>query len=187
MSNLTRITRLLGSRHRKFKKAEELHKKSRNKFFEAALEQNSERTLAKRTIDVPATSETQAREIAGRQHPTYDVVTVSPIDVDGKEENEYRVTLQENPKFLPFTFVNKEDGMVYSKSIRAGSVQLDDDLLKEQDPELWEEITEPQRVPKDVAELTEEQLAKLKPYLFETEPRLVLNAPRKAKEEELDE
>ena len=87
-----------------------------------------------------------------------------------------------------FEYVNKTDGLVYSRQISNGAPLLDDERLREEDPELWDQITyipEPERTLKPLDELDPELLAKVGSYLITGRVTTKLGAPRKAKPEEL--
>lgn len=88
----------------------------------------------------------------------------------------------------PFEYVNKQDGMIYSRQISKAAPSLDDDRLREEDPELWEQITyipEPQRTLRPLEDLSPEQLAKVGEYLVAGKVTTKLSAPKKAKPEDL--
>lgn len=88
----------------------------------------------------------------------------------------------------PFEHVNKKDGFVYTRQISKAAPSLDDERLREEDPELWEEITyipEPERVLKPLEELSPEQLAKIGEYLVAGRVSVKLGAPKKAKPEDI--
>lgn len=82
----------------------------------------------------------------------------------------------------PFEFVNESDGFLYSRQISQGAPSLDDEKLRKEDPELWEEIThvpEPERVLKPLEELDPDQIAKLGNYLVPGKKMNKLAAPKK--------
>lgn len=141
------------------------------------------------------------------------------LDVALGEGDAWEVQLEEDPAFMPFVFVNPLDEKVYARSVRDGSLMLDDERLKEDDFDLYDEVTyvpgiaviedflsmfgdhgmdehlygyaedNPDKFPRvlrPLGELTEEQIADLGPYIYESKKTTALNAPRKAKPEELD-
>lgn len=82
----------------------------------------------------------------------------------------------------PFEFVNESDGFLYSRQISQGAPSLDDEKLKREDPELWEEITyvpEPERILRPLEELDPDQIAKLGDYLVPGKKMNKLAAPKK--------
>jgi hypothetical protein len=74
---------------------------------------------------------------------------VKDQDTDGD-----KLVLEEDPDFIPHEIVIQVDGgvidskgkehpgYVITKSIRSGSTLLDDERLRKEDPDLWEEVTE---------------------------------------------
>ncbi|MDB5280833.1 MAG: hypothetical protein JWR61_5788 [Ferruginibacter sp.] len=87
-----------------------------------------------------------------------------------------------------FSYINRETGQVFQRIIAEGTPTLDDDGLAEEQPGLWEAITEEVTVRKlkPLDELTAEQVAALEPYITMPKPQTRLAAPRKAKPEELE-
>lgn len=100
----------------------------------------------------------------------------------------FRMIDNEVGKDEAFEFVNATDGFVYTRQISKGAPSLDDERLREEDPELWEEITyvpEPERTLKPLDDLTPEQLARLGDYLVAGRQTVKLGAPKKVKPEDL--
>lgn len=99
-----------------------------------------------------------------------------------------KVVIEEDPSFKKRTYVNKEDGRVYGRTIKEGNPQLDDERLREDDPELWERITHVQetRVLDDMDEISKGDFAKMKKYFVPGKLTVSMLTPRKAKPDELD-
>ena len=76
--------------------------------------------------------------------------------------------------------------MVFSRSAKKGEPTLDDEELQEKEPDLWDEITEEVRVPKEWEDLSPEQISRIQPYLYRKAPTMQLNAPKRATEEDLN-
>jgi hypothetical protein len=182
MSDLVKLTARLGKRYRTFKDKERLKEESRKEFFEAATKETEAEVLATKAVSITAQDSNDAQTKVGQQNPRWRVVGVTSLGGD-----EYRVSLEEDPQYKPFVFVNPQDGQVYRKTVQAGTPTLDDDALREDDPELWESITVPSRELKPLDELPDELIAKVQPYLYEGKPQVKLAAPRKAKPEELED
>jgi hypothetical protein len=51
------------------------------------------------------------------------------------------ILIEEDPALLPFTYVNWLDKMVYGRDTVRQATQLDDERLRNEDPDLWEEIS----------------------------------------------
>jgi len=127
--------------------ADEL-KDLRVEFFLAAKVAKELEPLARKTVAVPeGLDHDDAVAYALKYHSGYRLV-------EGQDEETERLVLEEDPDLIPHQVViqvdgnvidskgNEHPGYVISKSIRAGSSLLDDERLREEDPDLWEEITE---------------------------------------------
>lgn len=184
MADLAAITTKLGSAHATSKKAEKELKESRSEFFEAIDEEILEtETLARQTIVVP--DELDETSYIKQFFPGWRLVD------PGSKKNTY--IIEEDPAFKKFVYVNHDDGQVYRRNVSQAGPSLDDDRLKAEDPELWEKITEVQIVPqqevrvlKDLDTIPNAQLAAMQEYFVPGGMTVKLDAPRKAKPDELD-
>jgi hypothetical protein len=178
------VTQELGKAHADTKDGEARLKKRRLEFFSLAQEAVASKTLARRTVSVAEfDSEDEAKVWLERHYPTFRL-----IEFDLREDDIVAI-LEEDPEKQPFVFVNPVDKKVYRKQVVGGSPMLDDDALKEEDPELWERITfvpEPERRLKAQDELEAEDLAKMQKYMYPGPPTIKLAAPRKAKDQEIE-
>lgn len=95
--------------------------------------------------------------------------------------------LERDPNLIPYTYINPDDGMVYARGTQESGPSLDDERLQEEDPDLWNEITETVRVVKDPSTWTEEQKAAVQDYMIPGTIKARLVPPRKAKPEELED
>lgn len=176
------ITKKLGEAYNENKKWDKSKSEFRIKFFEIASKQHE--TLATKIANVEAKDLGSAIEIAEQLHPGWIALSANEITT-----GEYDVRMEEDSKFKPFTFINEEDGMVYQKQIVAGPVMFDDERLKQDHPEIYEQVTfipEPERQLKSFDEIDDELLPILQDYIYEGKPIVKLAAPRKAKPEELE-
>lgn len=181
MSELTKITKKLGSAYAEVKKWDKIKSESRKEFFDAVS--NEHETLASKIVEVEADNLAQAIELAETYNSGW--VALSAVE----EGSGYSVRMQENSEFKPFTYVNHEDGMVYQKQIVAGSIMFDDERLKRDHPDIYDKVTfvpEPERQLKPFEEIEDELLPILQNYIYEGKPIVKLAAPRKAKPEELE-
>lgn len=183
MSNLQGITNKLGSSYDMWKVWEKEKEATKKEFFNEVTKLLSEETPAQILEEVYASDADVARERAAKKFPRFKV-----LDVILDKPGVYRVALEENPAYRSFQYVNEDDGMIYQKTVVEGSAILDDDRIKEEDPEFWEEISfvPTDRQLKPLEELSSTQLAKLAEYMYAGKPTVKLTAPRKAKEEELN-
>ena len=89
--------------------------------------------------------------------------------------------------------VNHDDGNIYRRNISQAGPSLDDERLKQENPKLWKRITEEREVPatvvralKDLETLPDKDLAAMQEYFVPGPMTVKLDAPRKAKPDELD-
>lgn len=186
MSDLDEITRGLGKEYRTWKEAEKAKDRYKKKFFEAINETLREEVPQQVVQKVEATDEEEALRIAQRMYPRFRTVDCQPDDDD---PGQWNVILEENPELKDFAHTNKTDGNVYQRIIAEGTPSLDDEGLKDEQPALWEAITTEvtTRELRPLDELTPEQVAAIQPYITMPKPQARLGAPRKAKEEELED
>lgn len=186
-NDLSQITKTLGSAHRAKSTAEKELKESRSKFFDAVDEEIvATETLAQQTVDLPA--DVESAEAYVRQfYPGWRVVGDEP------EEGAETALIEEDPAFKKFVYVNHDDGYVYRRNVSQGGPSLDNERLKAEDPKLWKRITEERvqpatkvRVLKDLEEVDNKDLAAMQEYFVPGPMTVKLDAPRKAKPDELD-
>jgi hypothetical protein len=193
MSDLAAITTKLGSAHATSKKAEKELKESRSEFFVAIDDEIVENeTLARQTIELPSDIPFPVNEddqgvinYVKQFHPGWRLADV------GSKENTY--IIEEDPSFKKFVYVNRKDGQVYRRNVSQAGPSLDDERLKEENPELWKRITESKVIPrqvtrvlKDLETVSNKDLAEMQEYFVPGPMTVKLDAPRKAKPDELD-
>lgn len=130
--DLDKLTSRFGRAYTSAKKAAERQAKVQAEFFNA-IDQTLEGLVRRHQIV----------EFTGKDEP-YDtwITTRYPgwrlrsVSEDGE-----RLVIEEDPKFMKFTFVNKADGMVYGRTVSQSGNGLDIERLQEENPELWEQIT----------------------------------------------
>jgi hypothetical protein len=190
MSNdLQQITKQLGSAHKKKSEGEKELKASRTQFFEAIDQEIlSTQTLAQQTIPVPEVAVDQEALIhyVAVFYPGWQLGEVVPsVWADGLP---LEIIIEENPAFKKFVYVNSEDGNFYRRNVSQAGPSLDDERLKKEDPRLWHRITEEkvERVLKDIDTLPDKDLAAMQEYFVPGSMTVKLDAPRKAKPDELD-
>lgn len=185
MNKIASVSARLGQAYQTWKKSGTEKDKLRKEFFEAATEMAVERGLQTHFHHLYGPTEEEARGRAAIYHPSWKVLAVDEAD-DGFWEFQF----EELPEFKPVTYINPVDGFVYQRQVSTGGFNLDDDRLKEQDPELYEAVTyepEVKRQLKELDELTDEQIVKIQQYMYEGQPTMKLAAPRRAKPEELED
>lgn len=179
---LRNLTRELGISYDQWKEQERLKNHFRDQFFQQINDELKQEIPPQLVVEFPTNDEESALRQAQRQYIRHRVVSTAPV------EGGYQVILEEDAELRPFTYINEADGRVYQRIISEGSPTLDDDSLKEEDPALWESITQEvtERKLKPLEQLSPEQLEQLQPYISMPKPQVRLAAPRKAKPEELD-
>lgn len=195
--------------------SDDLEKLRKEFFTVAALEKASE-GLAQKVAEAPESiaDPDEARAFVERYHTGWRVIEDKDVDAP------YVFLIEEDPDYKGHSIVipidggvidskgKEHPGYVVTKTIRSGTILLDDERLLQDDPELYQEVTEPDptiygfvtkfmannpgiitripRVPKNPDALTDEQSEAIRPYLYEDAKTLALNV-RYAKEEELGE
>lgn len=180
---LADVTNQLGEAYSSWKRAEREKNELRDAFFCLIDQQLKNEVPSQIIAEFPTEDEEEALRQAQRRYVRHRIISTRPI------EGGYQVILEEDPEYRPFSYVNKTSGRVFQRIISEGSPVLDDEALKEENPELWEAITEEiiTRELKPLTDLTPEQIEELEPYISMPKPQARLAAPRVAKNEELDE
>ena len=107
------------------------------------------------------------------------------VDYDIETE---KVVIEEDPAALPYSYINEELGFTFKRVISQATPSLNDEQLQEEDPELWERITEPgPRVLKDFGTLSDADLDTISEYMVPGPLTIKLDTPRKLKADERDE
>lgn len=182
-NDLQQITKQLGSAHKKKSEGEKELKESRSEFFEAIDEEILRtETLAQQTVDIP--DDVDVRSYVTQFYPGWEYVN---------DNDDGSVLIEEDPSFKKFVYVNHEDGYVYRRNVSQGGPSLDDDRLKVENPKLWKRITQEEEIPakvvcvlKDMETLPDKDLAAIQEYFVPGPMTVKLDAPRKAKPDELD-
>lgn len=185
--DLKQITTDLGSTHKNSKELEKKLKDYRAKFFEAIDETIlSSETLAQQTVSIPeGWTSVEVVAYVKSFYPGW-----RAIESDCNLEGGIDVLIEEDPSFKKFTYVNHDDGNVYRRNVSQAGPSLDDARLKAEDPKLWERITETKMqkvtVLREIDSLPNDDLAAMQEYFVPGPMTVKLDAPRKAKPDELD-
>lgn len=130
------ITKEFGLEYSAAKSSDKKMKQLQREFFDAATEMLSQQSLARKTVEVPEGANAEWLE---QHYPGWKVVSsLRP----GKEPDIWEAVLEEDPAKLAFTYVNPDDHMVYARTTAQGTPMLDDERLRDEDPELWEQISD---------------------------------------------
>lgn len=103
-------------------------------FFALATDTLTNQTLSTKTVefDIEKYGATNVKEWVAQHHPGWRFVEVH----DGK------LVIEEDPALLAFSYINPDDLTIYARTTAQGSPMLDDERLKTEDPELWEQISD---------------------------------------------
>lgn len=179
--NLNNVTKRLGTRYKNWKASEKKKNQDKEDFFKLANDEVSKNTLAQQTTTIQEATEEKAIEFAKKYYPEWEVIDCKKVEAG------FTISLRERPEYKPFSYVNKELGLVFQRTASKGEPVLDDEELQRCCPNLWEDITELERIPKEWEELTPEQISAIQPFLLRKPPTMKLAAPKKATEEDLNE
>jgi hypothetical protein len=138
--SLNDITAELGTAYKEWKGGEKKKNAAKDKFFMAINAELNEQIPAQTyAVSGPwgvGMSEEDAREEFVKRHPGWNVEELR-VCSEGWE-----AILVEDITLAPFTYVNKDEGMVYQRQVVSGSIMLDDERLQADDPELWNLVME---------------------------------------------
>lgn len=141
MSDLDKITADLFESYNMWKDGEKSKNTDKDRFFEAVNNEIRKEKPAEKLVETGrgfcGATEEKAREQIMKQHPTWTIDAIRPC------ENGWEAILVENPKYTPYTYINRDldPPMAFQKQVSAGSVYVDDETLQENDPELWVKVT----------------------------------------------
>lgn len=128
--NIETVTKRFGAAYERNKKAKTWLEQQQKRLFQAFDEQiELHPPQRRRSTVIPEGKD--AKEYITKFHPGWRIVS----------QQEDIVILDENPSLLSHTFTNHETGMVYGRARVEASPSLDDDRLRQEDPQLWERIT----------------------------------------------
>lgn len=179
VNDIETIVKELADAYGKSKKFTATKDVKRKEFFAAITEEMESRELAERVIEEPAmaTDDTWA-DVEARVKMRYPTWTIEDYRSHPDKEEVWEIILKEDPELMPYSI--EVDGKIWQRQIVSGSVYVDDERLKKEDPELWLEVSEEVRVLRPLEDLEAHTLAKLQNYIFEGKPKITLPAPKNA-------
>lgn len=104
------------------------------RFFQAATAELEKTSLAQKVVEFDNTKYTPLDWVA-TYHPGWRFAELH-------QGGDNLILIEENPALLPYIYVNKRDKIVYARTTSSGSPQLDDERLRQDDPDLWNEISQ---------------------------------------------
>lgn len=182
--SLEELAPKLGAAYRAWKEAEASKNECKDRFFALADEVLRKKGLAFTMVDYPAKDEGDARERVELHHPGWEIQELRRKP--GNHPGIWQAVIIENPTYKPFVF--EHEGVKYARSARKGDVMVDDDWLRDEEPELYEAVTFElpwgERVTRPVSTLDAELIGRLTKYIYNGKPRMALAAPRALGESE---
>lgn len=179
------IAKQVASRHKRKKEAATALEKARDEFFAYATEQvDDPDLLARKTVQTTNGLLAGLVQVA-KDYPEWRVLTSEQEDAD--DPHTWNHLLEENPKFKSYVYADPDLGLVFERQFRSGKIVLDDERLKKENPELYDEVMEMVPQPKDFDKLDDETLADVQQYVYREKPTVALASPRKAKEEDYED
>ncbi len=193
METLFEATTELGQEYRAWKLHEKGKDDAKTCFFQIAVDtmvqgiDHGHTNL--RTLTVPLAVQGDidlASERILQKYPRFEIV-----EIRGSELKGYEAVIQEDPFYLSYTYVNLVDGMVYVRRVDDGPTLLDDERLESENPTLYKRVTYElpwgTRIPIPIDHLKVSDQKAIAEYIYTGKPIIKLPAPRKAKDEELEE
>ena len=211
------ITREFGLTYSAAKTTAKDLEKQKQRLFQAINKVVAKGLLAQQIIDCPELEDGELMaEWVLKHYPGWRLK-------DAKCE-EGKLLIEEDPTLAKYRYVNAGDGYVYGRTVANSGPMLDDEKLREEDSDLWREISQvPEQISRlildtiailcpqmkitnrvklvemvcdlqqvereliDPSKWTEEQIEKVNKYMIPGRLTLRVEAPRKAKPEELEE
>lgn len=130
MTDINKVTKRFGRAYERNVKAKNWLAKQQKALFAAFDADLVGRQTRQRSIQIPEGED--VNQYIKRYHPGWEYVTRS----------DDWVVLRENPSLMSHSYTNIVDGQVYGRAQVTGTPSLDDDRLRQEDPDLWERITE---------------------------------------------
>lgn len=180
MSKISKAAAKFGKLHAELNKLNKEIEKARTEFLDEIQYESQE--LAQQVIFYDGKD---PEHYVSVMYPKYRLLKSKEIGDD-----EWKLVLEEDPEFKSYAYVNLEDNQVYQRTIAESAPDIDIRKLREEDSELWFKVTKapptPDRILKNLDELTEEQRLALHKFLIPPRLSIRMMAPRKAKPEELE-
>lgn len=171
------VKRLSDSYHTE-KKAKKDKDEARNLFFEAITKNFTEDDLAEDLVVVDAETEEEALKQAESKYPTY---TAEAAREHPEAEGKFEVIVRESPDYKSFSIT--VDGELWQRQIVVGSPVIDEERLRSEDPELYEQVTTlpTERVMKPLKDIDDVALARLQKFVSPGKITQKLPAPKEDK------
>lgn len=187
------VTTQLGESYFAWKEEEKNKESDRKEFFGLAIAANQTVAVRTKVVEVKLKDPDRdlALERAAQKYPRFIVQGAQEAGETSKGETLYKVVIEEDPKWIDFTYVNKYDGNVYCRKVEDGKMNVDGDRMETEDPDLFKSVTMEtwggDRIIMPFQFMDDSTLQKVQPYVYQGNPVAKLSPVRKAKTEELEE
>lgn len=116
------------------KKLSETNKAS---FYDLADQALADERLPQKTIEIPLDYHGTIAEFVAAYYPAWRVLRFQLIS----DEAPVEALIEKDPAKMKFTFTNPKDKKTYQRSYQEGHASIDIDRLRDEDPDLWLEIS----------------------------------------------
>jgi hypothetical protein len=138
--DIEEVTSKVKLSHAAKKEEEKELSEARDEFFAAATERLEQQPRATRTIIVPTSaggkilaSNEEVESYVHKYHPEWKIISI--------EDEPFRVLVEEDPAWMKYTYISEDRKTVFQRGITQASDYLDDDSLRQDDPDLWLRVT----------------------------------------------
>lgn len=131
--NLSQITKSFERAYNAAEKSADRKAQAQKRFFDAIDQTLEEQVRKQQIVPFTGTEDEPVETFIARQHPGWRLRRVT----DSGE-----IIIEEDPKFMKFSFTNKELGVTFQRTTAQASNSIDDERLRKENPRLWEQITE---------------------------------------------
>jgi len=127
----------LGPIQRRLTEDEKSKKALRTEFFDAATQEINPTSLVQDLLEVEAEDQVEVEAYVVKHHPAFEI---DEVRKHPEKEGFYEVIIIERPEFVPYSI--DHDGWTYRRQINKGDVFVDDDRMRDEDENLWIQVTD---------------------------------------------
>jgi uncharacterized membrane protein YkoI len=186
--DLESLTSKLGQAYRDWKENEEKKNALKDQFFSLLTSTIDRQTAATQIVYVGEVADKEeAKAFALKRNPGWKVIATY-MDVPKEGPPVWSVSLEEDLTYKPAAYINRKEGMVYQRTVAEGATYLDDEEIRENNPELWAAITREKVIEEMIPleELDAEIIEQLSEYVYRGAPSVRFLAPRPVREDEIE-
>lgn len=135
-ADLETATELFGEAYALAKEAATESETHKWAFYEAADKALAAKRLPQKTITVTGEGDYTVMEFVEAYYPDWEILQLLTEDFP------HKVLLQRKPSLMKFDFTHPGTKMTYQRTYTQGNTVLDVDRLQDEDPELWEAVSD---------------------------------------------